>query len=188
MQPEIRDQIITALEAAMRKAGAENLEAGFAMVSRVFAFLLKTLEEIQDREKLSRVLDQMELSEADTAILLGAMENLPAIIRKLIEMFAKRAAEVLPAPPGGRAPALAPQQRQDACGYVGRLYAQGIALKVAKQRAAQRFSVSRRTIERAWAGRTQNGTMRFNMDDFLQELFRDELPMPAPDARTESSE
>lgn len=50
----------------MRKAGAENLETGIAVASRFFAFMHETLEEMQDLEKLSRVLDQMELSEADT--------------------------------------------------------------------------------------------------------------------------
>ena len=116
------------------------------------------------------------------------MQNLPAIVRKLMEMFAQRAAEVLPAPPGGRLPALTPEQQRNACDYVGRLYAQGVALKIAKQRAAQRHAVSPRRIERAWAGRTQNGTIRFNMDDFLRELFRDELPMTNPDSKIDPSE
>lgn len=71
-------------------------------------------------------------------------------VRTVLYPFAKR----LPPPPGGRPKKLAdPEARQRIRDEIGQLYVQGVDLRDAQARLAQREGVSPSTIQRIWAER-----------------------------------
>ena len=82
------------------------------------------------------------------------MRTLPFILRKDLQTAAKK----LPPSPGGRPRELTEAECREICGEVGQLYGQGVSIRDAQKRMAQRYNKSLRTIQRAWQGRTRRKT------------------------------
>jgi hypothetical protein len=79
--------------------------------------------------------------------------SLPLLIRTGLQIAAKKAAATIPAPKGGRPPAIAPQKSGEVLDCVSTLMRRGCTLEAAIYRTAQRFGSSERTIARLWARR-----------------------------------
>jgi DNA invertase Pin-like site-specific DNA recombinase len=75
--------------------------------------------------------------------------TVPYLLRRSLQA----ATQSLPPSPGGRPQELRPEQRKEICLQIGQLYGQGIELRDAQKRMAQRYGVSLRTIQRAWQER-----------------------------------
>lgn len=65
-------------------------------------------------------------------------------------MAGKKAASTLPAPLVGRRRALNAQQTREMLDYVAKLNREGTEMRFAKERAAQKFRCSIRTVQRLW--------------------------------------
>ena len=79
------------------------------------------------------------------------MRTLPFILRKDLQTAAKK----LPPSPGGRPKELQPEDCREICGEIGRLFGQGVPVREAQKRMAQRYNKSLRTIQRAWQERAR---------------------------------
>ena len=79
------------------------------------------------------------------------LRTLPHILRKDLQT----AAHNLPPSPGGRPRELTPSECREICSEIGRLYGQGVKIREAQKRMAQRYNKGLRTIQRAWRGRAQ---------------------------------
>jgi hypothetical protein len=88
---------------------------------------------------------------AELALWLNFIRMLPYILRKDLQKAAKN----LPSPPGGRPRELTPQECQEICAEIGRLYGQGVTIRDAQTRMAQRYNKGMRTIQRAWQDRAK---------------------------------
>lgn len=86
--------------------------------------------------------------------------------------MADDAARTLPAMSGGRPASMSTNEREEARDYIGKLIRQGVSLDIAKQRAADKYGCSLRTIERFWAARREpeedKPTLR-DLNNFLSE-------------------
>jgi len=80
---------------------------------------------------------------------LALIRTVPYLLRNQLQGVAKR----LPPSPGGRPRGLRPEQNKEVCLQIGKLYGQGVELPAAQKRMARRYSVSLRTIQRAWQER-----------------------------------
>jgi hypothetical protein len=88
---------------------------------------------------------------AELARWVSFMRTLPFILRKDLQTAAKK----LPPSPGGRPKELQPDDCREICIEIGRLFGQGVAVREAQKRMAQRYNKSLRTIQRAWQDRAR---------------------------------
>jgi hypothetical protein len=88
---------------------------------------------------------------AELAQWLSFVRTLPFIMRKDLQTAAKN----LPPSPGGRPRELTPSECRDICAEIGQLYGQGVSVRDAQKRMAQRYNKGLRTIQRAWQERRQ---------------------------------
>jgi hypothetical protein len=69
--------------------------------------------------------------------------------------FAETATVTLPPLPAGRPSAIPSEKCAEVLDFISSLNRKGCKLMVAKERAAQRYGVSRRSIERLWTRRSE---------------------------------
>jgi hypothetical protein len=106
----------------------------------------------RSREDLKAfLLSSPDPSPAERAVWLHFMRTVPQLLRRGLQNAAKN----LPPPPGGRPRELAPMECQDICAEIGRLFGQGVGLRDAQKRMAQRYNKGLRTIQRAWQQRAK---------------------------------
>jgi len=91
----------------------------------------------------------------DRFVCLFIAGHLPQLLRWGLKKMADDAARTLPAMPAGRPASMTANQREEALDYICKLLRQGVSLDIAKQRAADRYGCSLRTIERYWAARKE---------------------------------
>jgi hypothetical protein len=157
----MREKMVVAFDQDARMAGAPTFEKGMeqartflGIVTNWVIFANNFIQSIQTIEDLRETLDsRTKLSEKEQAYLLFALENMPEILRVGIIAIAEKAASTLPPPSAGRKPVLTALESQAALDYVSQLNRKGTPMPAAKQRAAQKFGCSRRTIQRLWAKR-----------------------------------
>jgi len=82
---------------------------------------------------------------------LTLFRTIPYVLRKGLQS----AAQSIPPPPGGRPRELTPQECRTICTEIGWLYGQGVELRDAQKRMAQRYNKGLRTIQRAWQQRAK---------------------------------
>ncbi len=152
MRPEFRDQVLAALDEVAQIVGIPAIEQGIDLSCRAFEKLLGMMNPIRTREAFSESLDQAEVPPEEEPIVLASLRVLPHFIGTEIKQAAKQAAKDFPTHTG-RKGSLSAEQKAEMCAFIGKLYAQGVKLTVCKQRAAQRFGVGVRTVERAWRHR-----------------------------------
>ena len=102
------------------------------------------------REELTAfLLSGPDPSPEEMETVLTLIRTVPYLLRRSLQA----ATQSLPPSPGGRPQELRPEQRKEICLQIGQLYGQGIELRDAQKRMAQRYGVSLRTIQRAWQER-----------------------------------
>ncbi len=171
MHSETKHRIITALDAAFRTAGADGLEQGMTLCSKLFEALYRITEPLKSRDAIEAFLDHMqEPSAEEETLLVASVEMLPVLVRMAVQDIADDMSKALPHPPGGRPRALSPEDHKEVCEFVGRLHTQGVALREAKKRAARKWSVSAVTVERAWRMRGQPVEKRFEAKELMRYL------------------
>jgi hypothetical protein len=82
---------------------------------------------------------------------LTLIRTVPYLLRNQLQGAAKS----LPPAPGGRPRELSAEQSREICMQIGQLYGLGVELPDAQKRMARRYSVSLRTIQRAWQHRAK---------------------------------
>ncbi len=160
MEETMRERMIVAFEKAVRLAGAPSFEEGIrqaktllGIASNWVAFANKFLQPIRTLEDMRETLDaRMSLPEKEQALLLFALEKLPQIVREGSLMAAKRLAATFP-PQGGRKRTFTVRESQQVLDFISERNRRGASMPAAKDRAAQNFHCSRRTIDRLWAHR-----------------------------------
>lgn len=137
------------------KAGSfETPEAMFAWVSDLSYRVHRRSERVRTREQIVEILDgEPEPSPAFLALFEATVRFSPYLIGRLIKWMLEGSAKSLESNPRGPKLAVPSGQREDICAFIGALYARGVSLKEAQNRAANRWDTSQRSIERVWSER-----------------------------------
>lgn len=91
---------------------------------------------------------------AQTEFYIAVFENFGLVAREIVIELAERVRQALPSEREGRRRLLSPERAGMVCAFVADLYGKGVKpLRLAKARAAKRFGVSDRMVERAWKDR-----------------------------------
>lgn len=154
MDENTREKMVSAIEKAMRTAGAESYEQGLKDVNEIFQFVNDGLRSLKSVDDLRKTLDSMpDLQKHEEAIMLLLMKQLPQVIRIGLKMASNKAKSTLPSPSGGRPTVFSAEETLKVVNCVAELHRRGSSLEVAKSRTAQKFGCGLRTIERLWANR-----------------------------------
>src|SRR4051794_15262691 len=95
--------MVSAIENAIRTAGAKSYEEGLKDATKIFQFLNDGLRSVQSVDDLRKTLDSMpDLQKHEEAIVLLLMRQLPQVVRIGLKMASNKATSTLPPPPGGR--------------------------------------------------------------------------------------
>jgi hypothetical protein len=152
MKDETIQAVIQCLERVLPQIGIPTLEDAVIAVQRL-ADVLTRIAPLCNRERLQEELAKIDVSTADDMLIRSATENLPALAVALFEEALPLMRKEFTVINAGRPKSLTSEQQRAVCEYVGQLYGDGLEIKVAKQRAAQKFDVSVSTINRTWAER-----------------------------------
>ncbi|MGO9340175.1 MAG: hypothetical protein ACLPY1_21980 [Terracidiphilus sp.] len=154
MDQEIREKMVLAVENAVLVAGAKDYETGMVQASKLVASVLNGVASIQTKDGLRTTLDSCSaISKREEKLVLLGLKMLPQVLRIGLKMAAQLAASTLPQPPGGRPRASNAAQTHAVQSYILELIGKGCSAKAAKDRAAQKFGLSQRTIHRLWSSR-----------------------------------
>jgi len=166
LDEKTREKLVASFEEAIRAVGAPSYEEGFETLARLIRFAGEGIETIGTRDKLRETLDRLPpLSIRDRFICMFIAGHLPQLLRWGLRKMADDAARTLPAMPAGRPTSMTANQREEALDYICKLLRQGVALEIAKQRTADKYGCSLRTIERYWAAREESAEESPTMDE-----------------------
>jgi predicted metal-binding transcription factor (methanogenesis marker protein 9) len=153
MNDETVEAVIDFLERSLKQyAGIQTLEDAGKAIER-FADILHQATPYCNRNRLIETLKQQNVTAEDEMLIRGVTKNFPAIALGLIELALPTVRKDFPALNSGRPKSLTSEEERAACEYIGKLHVEGLEMKIAKQRAAQKFNVSVPTINRTWAER-----------------------------------
>ena len=154
MDEKLREKFVSAIENAMRVAGANDYNEGMQTARKLLEWACNNVRSIQTLDDLRAALESCPpLSKREEMIGLFLANRLPQVIRFGLKIAAKRAADTVPSMKGGRPLAIPPQRVGEVLDYVSKMNRIGCSFETAIQRASQRFGPSERTIERLWAKR-----------------------------------
>ena len=159
MDEELRQKITELMDETVRAFGPQSWNEAIDGLIRLAEWFLQNADSLRV-DSIMRLLedvpmerDDAEQRQARVEFLREVFQQIPSLTRSLAIELAGRAKQNLPPSPGGRPRIATPEQAQAVCGFIGRLFSQGVTLQTAKQRAAQRFALSQRTVDRIWAQR-----------------------------------
>ena len=151
---ELRSYIIERANEIYRELGAHDAADAFRIAADFLEKLAAVLRRFDTQQKFDSMLDELpEPNKAEKVGLRGVFRFGPQLVRYGINRLAKEISVELPKPPRGRDQDFVPREQIDICRFISEKYAEGIALHIAKKRAAAHFNTSARTIERIWAAR-----------------------------------
>lgn len=152
MNNDTIEALIDCAERILKETGIQTLEDAGTAVQRL-ADILNQVPQYCDRKRLTEVLRPIQITAEDEMLIRGMIENFPAVAVALLEDVLPVMRKEFPVSNVGRPKSLTTEQQKRLCEYIGKLYGDGLNIKTAKQRAAQRFGVSSSTVERTWTGR-----------------------------------
>jgi hypothetical protein len=187
---KLREKLAAAIEKSLLAAGAKDYEEGLNTTKKLIEWAHQNVEAIQTRDGLRAALDAcppMSKREELRALFIAA--GLPLLFRTVLQMAAKKVAGTIPAPKGGRPPAVPPQKTGAVLDCVSGLIRKGCTVEAAITRTALRFGSSERTVERLWAkrGSISDDEMlpEVSMDEALLYLTSDCVPVEEDDTTPE---
>ena len=154
MKQESCRRIIEAYDEAFGLLGQPNFTSGIKYICNELRKYLTELNEARTKHGLEAILArEPEPNPDQLEAMVGAIRLLPYQLRKPTI----KAAKSLPHPLGGRPRVLTPQDGKEICAQIGALLGQGVELRDAVGRMAQRYDVGEISIRRVWQRRNKPG-------------------------------
>lgn len=173
MDEKIREKMVSALENAVHTAGAKDYEDGMNQATKLIEFAHNGVQSIRTIKGLRATLDSCPpMSKSEEKVALLTLNLLPQLFRIALKMAAAKA--TLPPPSGGRPRATTANKTQEVLDFVSELFRKGSRLNVAKDRAAKKYGLSLRTIERLWSKRESILEDEPTIDDALRFIHTGE--------------
>lgn len=171
MSEENRLRVVNAIERAFQDAGVADIAEGAAIVEKFAKFVSDGIVHFRDRRTLMDALGAIEIAPEEEMKFVTGMEKM-AVLMTFTAPRVIRAIEKVVTSTAGRPAKLDSKQEIELCEYVAKLNGQGVELTTSKDRAAQKFGVSRSTVERVWLDRKKK-SRRTNWREIWSMLFAD---------------
>ena len=154
MNEKLREELVSGIEKAFLKVGAQSYESGTLQAKKLLALALDGIQNIQSKDGLRTILDSFPPMTRRNELMLRIIVNrMPHLLRFGLTTLSKIAKSNLPSFPAGRPSLYTGAKAQEVIDCVKELYGKGISFSAAKERASWKFQLSVRTVERLWARR-----------------------------------
>jgi hypothetical protein len=154
MKPELREEIIQRTEQAFIEAGASSYDDGTLKFGKVLNFVNTQFVLVRTKEQFRSFLNEVpQPSLLNKRCVLGTLKYLPQILRFAFKSLSEIAEVTLPKIPTGK-PGMELQMKIRIVDVVGNLHKRKTSLDQCMKIAAERFCVSKATVQRAWDDRT----------------------------------
>lgn len=171
MDEEVKRRVIDSFESSIRLVAPLDIEQALSAVRKLTSFAQARLEGVKTREDLAAMLDAIPLDDSQEQLLIGAMEQLPLVLRMFVMELSARAMKQLPELPRGRRSEISTDDAMRICEFIGLMQAKGCDMKSAKERAARKFGVSKATIQRVWSARKQPKLRPADLQKLVDQLL-----------------
>jgi hypothetical protein len=172
MEAKDRAILIDATETMFARTG-HDLYEGARRIKQWVDERYPLLEASQSREGLNALLAHGK--ETDMQHLLQAvalLQALPSVAEQFVDQGILKAAQSIPTQNPGRR-RIEPETKRKIVDAVGRLHMQGVPIGTAQSRAAQKFGLGKRSIQRVWRERQHLAEQPFQtMDDIWRFLAK----------------
>lgn len=182
LDEELRQKITELMDETVRAFGPQSWNEAIDGLIRLAEWFLQNVDSLRV-DSIMKLLedvpmegDDAEQRQARVEFLREVFQQVPSLTRSLAIELAGRAKQNLPPSPGGRPRIATPERAQAVCGFIGRLFGQGVPLQAAKQRAAQRFALSQRTVDRIWAQRGKQAAPVLDLRAIALSVLTPEVP------------
>ena len=152
MSEENRLRVINAMEKGFQDGGAVDFADASSTVENLAKLLLSSAAFFRSRETVDTALQKLEMTEEEERKFVRGMESLVFAVSFLMPRVLKSAEAIAFSEPG-RPKSLSPAKEQEMVNYISRLHALETDMSICKDRAAQKFGISRSTVERIWLDR-----------------------------------
>ena len=174
MKPETRDRLLVSVDNATAKL------TQFASIEEICLWLWdcsgrvhRKVESVRTREQIAALLDEEpEPSTASILMFESVVKFFPFLLNRFVKKVAKEATRGLPENPSGPKRVTDDSQNIAICEFIGRLYAKGVSVHDAQRRAAAKWSISFRSVERIWALRRHPQGPQGSVED-AERIFVD---------------
>lgn len=155
MSPEQRDRFLHALDETAKSLGDVTLDQGLEIANLFISTLHELFEKVKTRELFAYELEHNDLSPEMGELLISFAEQLPRFARFAVDKASNAVIRDLPSPVEGR-PTLPAVAQLEIVKYVQHLYVEKkVPVRVAMQRAADKFNCGLRSVQRCWKKRDQ---------------------------------
>jgi hypothetical protein len=155
LEPETRDRLLAGVDSATAKLTQfPTIESALSWAWELSGRVHRKLENVRTREQIAVLLDaEPEPSLATILKFESVIRFVPFLLNRFVKKVAKDAVKGLPENPSGPKPLIEGTQKPIICAFIGGLYAKGVSLHDAQKRAAMKWNISLRSVERIWAQR-----------------------------------
>jgi hypothetical protein len=167
LRPETRDRLLTGIDCATAKLTQfQTIESVAFWLWQFSGRVHRKLENVRTREQIAALLDiEPEPSASTIRAFEWVIHFAPFLLNRLVKKVVKDAVKGLRENPSGPKPVVEQSQRRAICQYIGSLYGDGVSKKDAQKRAAMKWGVSVRSVERVWAQRGRYDEHEMSIDE-----------------------
>ena len=156
MKPETRDRLLTGIDSATAKLTQfSTIESVAHWLWEFSGRVHRKMENVRTREQIVALLDaEPEPSPATIRVIEAVIRFAPYLLNRLVKKVAKDALKGLAENPPGPKPVISESEKPLIIAFIRDLYVyREVSVQDAQRRAAMKWSVSFRSIERLWAER-----------------------------------
>lgn len=176
MDRDRAERIVETYETLIKMAGAQSLEDEMARVRRAGAYVQKYLPLVMEmhsgREEL--IAATAALPDDYAPMVEAFMAAVPELVRVLFARLYKGTSKAFPTPLGGRR-SVPTKQRTEVCQFILAAFGRSVPLGMAQKRAAAKFGLGLRTVQRIWRDRSR-GSLALDPKEIIRVLRDEPLP------------
>jgi hypothetical protein len=172
LKPETRERLLAGVDRATAKLTQfPSIEGIFFWLWKFSGRLHRKLENVHTREQIAALLDaEPEPSAEEILMFESVIRFAPFLLNRFVKKVAKESIKRLPENPSGPKPVIEGNQKPAICAFIGALYAKGVSIRDAQKRAAMKWNISLRSVERIWAKRTASDGPGESIEDVQRTL------------------
>jgi hypothetical protein len=167
LKPETRDRLLAGIDSATAKL------TQFSTIDNVAHWLwefsgrvYRKIENVRTREQIEAVLDaEPEPSPATIRAFESVIRFAPFLLNRLVKKVAKDAGKGLAENPSGPKPVIAENEKPLICVFILGLIAKKVSVQDAQRRAAKKWNISLRSVERIWSERDSFDETKMSIEE-----------------------
>jgi hypothetical protein len=168
LKPETRDRLLTGIDSATAKLTQfSTIESVAHWLWEFSGRVHRKMENVRTREQIIALLDAEPEPSASTVWALGQIAHFaPYLANRVVKKIAKDSVKDLRENPPGPKPVVEDWQKPLICAFIRDLYGNNkVSVQDAQRRAAAKWGIGLRSVERIWAERGTFAEPKMSIDE-----------------------